>query len=395
MEAPAGKEQQLDGPVVVIGGGIVGTAIAHELQLSGAATVLVERDVEPQGASAFSFASLTSFDEPQRDVYLLKNHGMIAWRQWAKVYGDQLGVRFPGEIRWAEAMDAGGFLTETLQRAERRGYPVRFITGEAVKKLEPASDFSGTFTATYAEEDGQVEPLRAIETLSTAFRELGGTLLIGRASLVIEESGVTVRIGDERIEASKVVVAAGAETTSLLERLGCDIPMDPSPGLLCVTEPLERFTNRIVYVYPEGEVPIHLRQLDDGRVLIGERAQDEVAKNPTMEHARMLLSQARKAFPILEGTDVDHFSVEWRPMPRDKMPIIGPLPGLESIYVATGHSGVTTAPAIAQFVAKEIVAGVKQDRLKPFRPGRFSANSADVFRSIEEVFSGPSEAFIG
>ena len=56
----------MDRPVVVIGGGIVGTAIAHELRLSGAPTVLVERDIEPQGASAFSFASLTSFDEPQR-----------------------------------------------------------------------------------------------------------------------------------------------------------------------------------------------------------------------------------------------------------------------------------------------------------------------------------------
>ena len=385
----------MDRPVVVIGGGIVGTAIAHELRLSGAPTVLVERDVEPQGASAFSFASLTSFDEQQRDVYLLKNHGMIAWRQWAKVYGDELGVRFPGEIRWAEAPDAGNFLTETLSRAEQRGYPVRSISGDEVKKLEPASAFSGTFTATYAPEDGQAEPLRAIQTLTTAFIEMGGALLMGRASLTVGESGLTVRIGDEHIDASTVVVAAGAETSVLLERLGWDIPMDPSPGLLCVTEPVERFTERIVYVYPRGEVPVHLRQLDDGRVLIGERAQDEVAKNPTMEHARMLLRQASKAFPILEGTEVDHFTVEWRPMPRDNMPILGPLPGLSSLYVATGHGGVTTAPAIAQFVAKEIVEGIEQERLKPFRPGRFSAHNADAFVSIEEAFSGASDVFIG
>lgn len=384
----------MDKPVVVIGGGIVGTAIAHELQLKGAPTVLVERDVEPQGASAFSFASLTSFDEPQRDVYLLKSHGLIAWRQWARIYGDKLGVRFPGEIRWAEATDAGRFLTEVLQRAEGRGYPVRFITGEDVKKLEPASDFSGTFTATYAPEDGQAEPLRAIETLTDAFSELGGTLLIGRASMTVEDSGITVRVGaEDRIEASTVVVAAGAETTAMLERLGWEIPMDPSPGFLCVTEPVERFTKRIVYVYPKGEVPVHLRQLEDGRVLIGERAQDEVAKNPTMEHARMLLGQARKAFPILKDVEVDHFTLEWRPMPRDKMPIVGQLPGFSSLYVATGHSGVTIAPAVAQFVAKEIVEGVEQARLKAFRPGRFSTHTADVQRSIEEAFA--PEVFIG
>jgi glycine/D-amino acid oxidase-like deaminating enzyme len=80
-------------------------------------------------------------------------------------------------------------------------------------------------------------------------------------------------------------------------------------------------------------------------------------------------------------------------MPSDKMPIVGPLPGLSSLYVATGHSGVTIAPAVAQFVAKEIVEGVEQDRPKAFRPARFSAHTADVHRSIEEAFA--PEVFIG
>lgn len=135
--------------------------------------------------------------------------------------------------------------------------------------------------------------------------------------------------------------------------------------------------------------------MSDGRVLIGERAQDEVAKNPTPEHARLLLRQARRSFPILGATDVDYFTVEWRPMPRDRMPIVGRLPGIPSIYVATGHSGVTIAPALAKFVTQEIVHGVDVDRLKAFRPARFLAHRADAYRSIEEVFSGASDVFIG
>jgi glycine/D-amino acid oxidase-like deaminating enzyme len=382
-------------PVVVIGGGIIGTAIAHELRLAGADTVLVERDIEPQGASAFSFASLTAFDEPQRDVYLLKTQGMVSWRGWSKIYGDDLGVRFPGEIRWAESPGAASFLTEALERARRRGYPIRPVTELEVKKLEPASDPHGISTATYAPDDGQVMPLRAINALTRGFIDHGGVLVMGRASLVVEESGITVRIGDDRIEAATVVVAAGAETTALLERLGWEIPMDPSPGLLCVTEPVERFLDRIVYVYPRDEVPVHLRQLDDGRVLIGERAQDHVATDPSTEHARKLLAQARKAFPILANTDVDHFTVEWRPMPTDRMPIVGPLPGMASLYVATGHSGVTIAPALAHLISKEIVEGAVQERLQAFRPGRFSVHREDALRSIEEAFNGASDLYIG
>ncbi len=382
-------------PIVVIGGGIVGTAIAHELQEADAPTILVERDIEPQGASAFSFASLSAFDEPQRDAYLLKTHGMIAWRELATAFGDDLGIRFPGELRWAESREAGLHLTSLIERATSRGYPVRSISAQEVTRREPSSQAKGVGAACFAPGDGQADPVRAIEVLRGAFADGGGTILIGRASLVVEESGITVRVGDDRVEASTVVVATGSETTTLLERLGWEIPMDPSPGLLSVTKPIEPFLTGTAYVYPQSEVPVHLRQLRDGSVLIGERAQDEVAKNPTLEHARSLLHQAQRSFPVLEATLVDHFTVEWRPMPRDGMPIVGRLPGLPSLYVATGHSGVTTAPALARFVTQEIVHGTEAERLKPFRPSRFSAHRADAYRSIEEAFSGASELFIG
>jgi hypothetical protein len=56
---------------------------------------------------------------------------------------------------------------------------------------------------------------------------------------------------------------------------------------------------------------------------------------------------------------------------------------------------VTIAPALARFVTQEIVGGTEAERLKPFRPARFSAHRADAYRSLEEVFSGASEQFIG
>jgi glycine/D-amino acid oxidase-like deaminating enzyme len=135
--------------------------------------------------------------------------------------------------------------------------------------------------------------------------------------------------------------------------------------------------------------------MSDGRVLMGERAQDEVAKSPTLEHARSLLRQAQRSFPALETTQVDHFTVEWRPMPRDGMPIVGRLPGCPSLYVATGDSGVTIAPAVARFVTQELVQGREAERLKPFRPSRFSAHRADAYASIEEAFNGAPDLFIG
>lgn len=77
--------------------------------------------------------------------------------------------------------------------------------------------------------------------LKGAFADSGGTILVGRASLMFDDSGVTVWVGCHRIEATTVVIAAGAETTALLERFGSEILMDPSPGLLTVTKPVVPF----------------------------------------------------------------------------------------------------------------------------------------------------------
>lgn len=377
----------MEKPLVVIGGGIVGTAIAYELQRAGAETFLVERDIDPQGASAFSFASLSAFDETQRDVYLLKSQGMVGWRRWTHEFGEDLGVRFTGELRLAESEAAGTALRILVDRAMSRGYPVRFASRSDIERQEPSCNVQNFAVASLAPEDGQADPLRAIDVLRGAFSARGGSIIVGRAGLLVGDSGITVRVGDDQVQAGTVVVAAGAETTALLERLGWDIPMDPSPGLLAWTRPTEPFLNGTVYLYPRGETAVHLRQLADGRVVIGERAQDEVAKQPTMEHARELLQVGKDHFAPMEDLEVDHFSVEWRPMPRDHMPIMGPLPGLPAVYVATGHSGVTTAPAVAEMIADEIKNHADAERLRPFRPGRFAAHQADVYRSIEEAFS--------
>jgi len=385
----------MDGPVVVVGSGIVGVSIALELRERQTEVILVDRDIEPQGASAFSFASVTAFEEPLRDVYLLKTLGMVHWREWSKRFGEGLGISWDGEIRWAETRDGADKLRTQIEKAYGRGYPVRSISADEIKRRIPASAPGDILAASWVPEDGQADPVRAIDVLRGAFVELGGTVLVGRASLLLDPPRVGVRVGEDRIDASSVVVAAGAESGALLERFGWEVPMDPSPGLLVLTEPTDSLVTGTVYVTPSSGIPIHLRQKADGRVLIGERAQDEVAKDPTMAHAQRLLAQARASFPSLRGVAIDHFTVEWRPMPRDGMPIVGPLPGLASVYVAAAHAGVTLAPALGELVAQEIIENKTAARLEPFRPARFSEHRTDAYVSIEEAFQLPSEVFLG
>ena len=372
-------------PMVVIGSGIVGSAVAWKLQSGGAPTVLVD-DAEPRGASYFSFASLSAFDEPLSAVYFLKGLGMGFWRHWEKDLGD-IGVRWDGEIRWAETPEAAESLRKMIARATRRGAPVESVSADELARLLPNSKPGNVLQASFVPTDGQANPRKAIAKFREAFSSAGGQFLAGRARLRFEGDSIFVKVGEHEVGASKVLVAGGAETPEFLDRLGWDVPLEPSPGLLVLTESMDPVLKGTAYISPADGPAIHLRQQYDDRVLIGERSQDFVVTQPTIAHATELLRQAQRFFPILKGARVSEFTVEWRPMPRDGMPIIGPLPGFPAVYVATGHSGVTIAPAVAELLKQELVEGQPAPRLQPFSPARFANRQAAVAEQVEAAFN--------
>ncbi len=82
-------------------------------------------------------------------------------------------------------------------------------------------------------------------------------------------------------------------------------------------------------------------------------------------------------------------------MPRDGMPIVGPLPGMPSLYVVAAHAGVTLAPVLGELVSRELIDQVFSPRLDPFRPTRFIARRAEADRSIQEAFEVPWETSLG
>jgi glycine/D-amino acid oxidase-like deaminating enzyme len=247
----------------------------------------------------------------------------------------------------------------------------------------------------FAPEDAVVEPLGAIKAARDRFEKNGGRCIYGRASIGVVDDGLELVVHDERIPVSTLVVAAGAETPVMFERLGWDIPMIPSPGLLVRTTPVEPIARQIVYVAPELGPPIHLRQDDDGRVTLGERSQDWIARNPTREHAEELLRQATRFWPGLSEAEVEHFMLEWRPMPADGLPIIGRAPGFPGLYVATMHSGVTLAPAVGELVAKELTQNIRVAPLAPFGLERFDVRELEVERDVDLIFESNPEVFLG
>jgi glycine/D-amino acid oxidase-like deaminating enzyme len=76
-------------------------------------------------------------------------------------------------------------------------------------------------------------------------------------------------------------------------------------------------------------------------------------------------------FPALAGARVEATRVGVRPMPRDQWPMVGGIPGLDGFYLIVSHSGVTLGPLWGKVAAAELLDGVPDPRLAPYRPARF------------------------
>jgi len=375
------------GPVVVVGAGIVGCAIAVHLADHGIRPVVVDADRPAQGASAGSFASLSAFGKDPAAYYELACAGMASWSRWAERLGGGVGLRRDGEIRWAGDPPEGDDLTERVTHARGRGYPIRLVGEAELRHLLPAAEPGRVAAASFAPNDGQVEPPLVLRACRDALRQAGARLLLGRPATVrVDDDGVRVEVGDELLRPSTTVLAAGAEAVQVAAAVGLDIPTVASPGMLVETRPLPPLTDKVVYLPGDPGPPVHLRQRQDGSVLVGERSQETVAADPSEEHAHALLAQAARSFPALGGVPVRRRILAWRAMPADRLPIVGPVPWLDELYVAVTHSGVTVAPALGRLVAREIADGEPDGLLAPFRPGRFAERATKVMLEVESVF---------
>ena len=290
------------GPIVVVGAGIVGCSITLHLAERGIRPVVVDPDRPALGASASSFASLSAFGKDPAAWYELARAGMASWSRWAERLGGDIGLRRDGEVRWAADPREGEDLAERVDRAQRTGYPVRLIGEPELRHLLPTAEPGTVAAASFAPGDGQVEPPLVLRACRDALRQAGARLLLGRSAKVrVDDDGVRVEAGDELLRPSTTVLAAGAEAVQVAGEVGLDIPTVASPGMLVETHPLPPLTGKVVYLPGDPGPPVHLRQRQDGSVLVGERSQETVAADPSGEHAHALLAQAARFFPALRG----------------------------------------------------------------------------------------------
>ena len=182
--------------VVVIGAGIVGSAIAMHLAERDLRPVLVDQGRAGQTASARSFASLSAFGADPLGYYQLACAALARWSKWAQRLG-AVGLRRGGQLRWVADPQEARRLAEQVEQARSLGYPIMPVDQTGLRRLLPAAEPGPVAAGCHAPQDGQVEPDLVVAACRSATTAAGGRLLLGEPAQVrLDDHGIRVEVGE-------------------------------------------------------------------------------------------------------------------------------------------------------------------------------------------------------
>jgi glycine/D-amino acid oxidase-like deaminating enzyme len=358
--------------VIVIGAGTVGANVAYRLAERGARVLVLEAGAPGGGTSGVSFAWTNSFNKTPRDYHDLNTAGMAEHRALVQELGGGAWHKQEGALAWHDAPAERAHLKETVERLASWGYPIEMISRRDACELEPDLAIAAHMDeVVFTPSEGYVEVVPLIGALLAHATRRGARVLSGqRVTGVIRVGarvvGVTTSRG-ERFDADVVIDCAGPATDEVARLAGVDLAFDRVPGRLIYTTPVASTLRRPIHA-----PGVHFRPDGAGRIVLAEGAHDHVWRESSDPWpAEQSLRAVTTHFPALAGARVEATRIGVRPMPRDERPMVGGIPGLDGFYVVASHSGVTLGPLWGRVAAAEILDGVLDPRLQPYRPARF------------------------
>ena len=358
--------------VIVIGGGLVGTAVAYGLARSGVDTVVLD-----QGDDAFR-ASRGNFGL----VWVQgKGHDLPDYSRWTR----SSATRWPALAQAlledssvdVQLRQPGGFHMcfsdeELLERQSRLqtlqdalgDYPYQMLDAAELKARLPLIG-PAVIGASYTPQDGHVNPLKLLRALHTSAQAKGarlyGGVQVDRIDCAPGEFRVTA--GQRRFIAPRIVLAAGLGNPGLAKQVGLHAPVAPNRGQVLISERVRPFLD-----YPT----INVRQTDEGTVQLGDSMEEVGFDDGTS--TEVLAAIARRGvstFPLLRDVRLIRAWGALRVMSPDGFPIYQQSAAHPGAFVVTCHSGVTLAAAHALRIAPWIMGGAQPDELAVFTGERF------------------------
>ncbi len=357
--------------VVIVGAGVIGCSIAYHLAKEGVPVLILDRGRVGQEASWASAGILThgrpaSTHPYERLATLSRNLFEPLVKELIELSGVDPEYRPSGGVHV--------FLDEEGVERAKNYYRGSVMTGLEVEFLEPADLFEleaalnrEARAAIRFPGDASIRPPRLVRALSLASQRLG-TRILEHSPVV----GMEVRSGrvtailtpEERIQGGSFVLATGAWSGLVGDRVGVDLPVYSSKGEIVLLESLPGKLGQIVnndghYLVPRS----------DGKLLVG--ATEEAVGFDKTSTVHGVLELLEWAFHVAPGLSDATFVTSWaglRPAVRRGGPYLGRLKDFQNLYVATAHNsnGMLLSPASGLLMSQLLTNRPTSLTLEPF-----------------------------
>jgi glycine/D-amino acid oxidase-like deaminating enzyme len=387
--------------VLIIGGGIVGSASAYHLARRGASVTLLEANELAYGATGRNLGYIWIHTRRAGPELELVMHLRRELEELPGVFDDDFDLRTEGGLIYVHTAEQLATLTEFVTRRQADGVDIRLIDGDAARSLAPILPDT-VIGASFCPLDAQMDSRRYVRGFADAASRAGARIVEGAPVRSLGREGsriATVTTDAETFTPGRVVVAAGAWTPELLRQVSADVPIHAMRLQIVQTTPMERRLGPVLYG------PAAVKQYSIFRELLSFR-REHWLNDAEDRHGRILLEAVcqRMDGSYLLGCAMDYPGVVWEPdlagvaliteslpaiMPAlrsarfarawagvlpyttDNLPIIDALPGFDDAYVAAGHVfGNGAGPTTGRLIADLVLGGEPTIDLTPFRADR-------------------------
>ena len=364
---------------VIIGAGIMGCAIAHELAARGLRDVVVlERDAIGRGATADAAGGIRQQFSTETNIRLA-THSVRVWERFAERFGADISLRQQGYLFLLTDPVEEPVFRRNLALQRDLGVPARWVTPDEIAEINPSVVLDDVYGGTFCPEDGWCDTSAATLGYAQAARRLG-------VEFVEETAALGFRIQGDKITAVETtvgcvhtplaIICAGPQTRQVGALAGADLPVLPYRRMSFITEPFPALPQSLpmtiefatgLYFHPESR-----------GFLFGMGDPDEPSSTTkTVDDAWLATTVERliERAPAFADANVMRGWAGFYEITPDDNPLLGWVDAPEGLAVAAGFSGhgFMQGPAIGACIAELILDGAaKTVDISAFRPSRFA-----------------------
>ena len=366
--------------VIVLGGGLMGTASTYFLAQHGARVTLIERNRIGTGATVASFGNIRRTGRHLSQLPLA-HRSLRLWGEAEKMLGRDVEFRATGHIRLIFDEDSLADMRAYAEAALPWGLELAELSRREIRARFPGLG-PDAVAASFSPHDGSGNPRLIAPAFAEAARRLGAEIVEATEVETIRHTGSSFLVASSKgaFAAECLLNTAGAWGARIAAQFGEAVPLDARGPQMGVTEPLPHQILPVVGIWTRNkDHGAYLRQVERGNIVFGGAA-ERVAVNLDPGHASadpmrlplQLRAVARLLPAIAQATVIRTWS-GCEGYVRDMLPIMGrsaTTPGLFHAFGFSGH-GFQLGPGVGDAMAELIMTDRCETPLDDFRVDRF------------------------